>query len=315
MMTKVSTRFAPGGFSKETLSVIRALEDVGTEFRLSSKNHAIGTLPYGLGTVSVPRQYGDPRARKNSEAMMRRALKQVAAHTKDTVEPVVEPVVQTGKGSTTKMPNTTPHIVSEKPWLAHKAASKDGGIMYESKAVVERTWSDGSIDYRCSLEGCDYTSDKPHSVRAHYGRSKDHPNLGTRRGEKEVKGQDYFEPLTHRPSKGRIEAILSILAQHPDAAKDLPLPDLIELILSADMERDPLYERGESVISGMLEGTLTDAQIVEHIRRIVGQPALVDDLRNQVEQLTGALANANAEIARLRSERKALADLLKEETS
>jgi hypothetical protein len=208
-----------------------------------------------------------------------------------------------------------PTITSTKPWLAHKAASATGGKFYESQAVTERTWSDGTVDYACSLDGCDYTSDKPHSVRAHYGRSVSHPNLGTRKDAKEVKGKDYFEAMTHRPTKGRIEAILAVLAKHPEAGHDLPLPDLIELILSADMERDPLYERGENLITGLIGGQASDADIVEHFRRVLG-------IGNKEAELTEALAAANAdldkalaEVERLKNERTALRELLTEEGS
>src|SRR6478736_2170532 len=40
--------------------------------------------------------------------------------------------------------------------------------LYPSQATLERTWSDGSVDYACAWEGCDYTADKPRSTSSHY---------------------------------------------------------------------------------------------------------------------------------------------------
>lgn len=36
-------------------------------------------------------------------------------------------------------------------------------------AVVERTWSDGSVDYACSAVGCDHAADRMRAVSSHFG--------------------------------------------------------------------------------------------------------------------------------------------------
>jgi hypothetical protein len=62
-------------------------------------------------------------------------------------------------------------VLSETPMLA-KAAPPTA--YYESGAVLERRWSDGTVDYACSWDSCDYASESYRSVATHYGRSQSH---------------------------------------------------------------------------------------------------------------------------------------------
>lgn len=289
-----------GGFHKDAKEIIASLEDAGVVFRLSSKGHAIGQAPYGLGSTSVPRKFTG-RGRANCQAQADRMLKRIKDHEAAFAptphwDPEPEPVPTLGPPE--------PVVTMERPWMARQGATADKGRHYASRAVVERRWSDGSTDYVCAKPGCGYTNAKPHSVRSHWARSKDHVDLGTRvakaRGPLEI-GPAY-EPH-HRPTPDRVAAILALLAQRPNVGTDLPLDELVAEILSADMERDPLYERG--ALGVVPAGPMTDEQILDAIRGLVGgtTQAEVEDLRRQ-------LSDAHEAVARLTEERQALRELL-----
>jgi hypothetical protein len=94
----------------------------------------------------------------------------------------VEPVKPSKRTVVKPVPKVTHRklrIVREEPWNAHRNAK---GETYPSEAVMERTWSNDTVDYRCRWEedlsdrsnGCDWTSDSPHSVASH--------NAGHKRG-------------------------------------------------------------------------------------------------------------------------------------
>jgi hypothetical protein len=58
-------------------------------------------------------------------------------------------------------------LVRRGPWLARKSVSGKGPVgFYESHAVIEEEWSDGTTVYLCSK--CDYRSDRPRGVSSHY---------------------------------------------------------------------------------------------------------------------------------------------------
>ncbi len=63
--------------------------------------------------------------------------------------------------------NEERHIVSTRAMLAK--ASRGRG--YTSETTLEREWSDGTKDYKCRYQGCDYTSENRGSVPAHYAKS------------------------------------------------------------------------------------------------------------------------------------------------
>ena len=61
-----------------------------------------------------------------------------------------------------------PRITKVEQWTAHSRPRKDGVETYPSEAVMEVTWSDGTVSYSCSDEECEYTSPYPRSVASHY---------------------------------------------------------------------------------------------------------------------------------------------------
>lgn len=58
-------------------------------------------------------------------------------------------------------------VVKSEPWKATRVVGSTGAQLYDSDAVVQRTWSDGAIDYACPR--CDYSSGVARSVASHFG--------------------------------------------------------------------------------------------------------------------------------------------------
>lgn len=83
--------------------------------------------------------------------------------TDDTVEPAPEP-------EEIPMPETaTREIVSLEPARAVKGVRTGGGAeTYESQTTLERTWSDGTVDYPCRWNDCDYVGPSLRSTSNHY---------------------------------------------------------------------------------------------------------------------------------------------------
>lgn len=61
-------------------------------------------------------------------------------------------------------------IVKSAPRMALVNTHADGTTdLYPSEAVLQVEWSDGTVDYACRFDGCDYRSAKHRTVSAHYG--------------------------------------------------------------------------------------------------------------------------------------------------
>lgn len=179
-------------------------------------------------------------------------------------------------------------VVSTAPWLARKGPRRSGGTRYESNAVLQRTYSDGSYDYLCAHDGCDFTADSARSVANHYGGSH---------GRKEPHQQPaatiidptYTEPLTHRPyrpSDRLVDALTEWLEQSRteyDTERDLAVAALTWMHDRPDLP-DPEPKE-----------PLTDSEILARVRRLVD---------------TGAIAEQERETARLRQQLQEVTDLL-----
>jgi hypothetical protein len=182
------------------------------------------------------------------------------------------------------------YLVRQQPWLAHRSPAEGGGIRYSSKAVLERRWSDGRVDYKCSR--CDYTNENPKSVAVHYGRSKDHPAVGEDEGL--VKDAQYTSPLSTREVarvarwQHRLERAMSGLDRESDDFVQRLAEKLVE-----QTEYTPATEREP----------LTAEQVVERIRRIVDSGEYVAaqertaELELELEAVRGEIAAFRAEAA------------------
>lgn len=93
------------------------------------------------------------------------------------------------------------HVIHERPMTA-KASE---GRAYDSKVAIERTWSDGTTDYKCV--DCDYSSEHRLSIRAHRAGSKHE------RTERDRNTRKAEVPLavSYRPRQPRIEALAEVL--------------------------------------------------------------------------------------------------------
>jgi hypothetical protein len=94
-------------------------------------------------------------------------------------------------------------IVSEKPMMA-KASEGKG---YESRVAIERTWSDGSIDYKCV--DCDFTTPNRLGVRGHRStaghvkRGADGKRIAT----------EVPNAAVYRPRQSRVQALATIIEE------------------------------------------------------------------------------------------------------
>lgn len=160
-------------------------------------------------------------------------------------------------------PRPAPHVVTERPWLAHYAANKRGGRRYESKATVERVWSDGHIDYRCAWPGCPFTDDVPQRVSSHYARTKDHHPVEEPAYDDMLFDPSYVEPVSDREVArtkrvDRLRDRIMIALRGLDLEADdfaLRLADRLTPEASTDDEHDL--------------PPLTSEEILERVRRLV----------------------------------------------
>lgn len=226
------------GFDDKAMDLVRLLVDYGWTGRVTSKGHWLGKAPDGKTTITVPSKMDNAsRAEANAKAVFKKWVKDTypdVAEALDRVEDEDDPIVQDilegrAKKRVTKIANealieqqvkqfeAAMHAVEwpvRTPWLAHKASNKDGGVRYESEAVIQRTWNNGDVDYECAFEGCGYSNKNPRSVAVHYGRSH------TMKGEALPAAQDkglvvdpeYTEPIMERNYKPTDRLILALAA-------------------------------------------------------------------------------------------------------
>lgn len=310
------------GFSAESKGLIFEAEALGWTFRVTKGGHAFGRSPDGTATINIPRNLSRAnRSQQNCEADLRRwqreqegalgkAVEVMSAIRHAPKDPILDGVMVEGmvKHLEHADQEQEPTLVSEKPWMARKGSKgpEGGGRLYESQAVIERRWSDGTRDYLCAFPDCDYTAPDPRSVATHYGRTNTHrirpgsvahpPTVYT--PVYEESGRHRYRP-TERLLLGLAEALRESGATDPTGYAYAALqwihdrPDLIE------QERQP-------------REPWTAEQIVERIALLVGQPfaAQVEALQAEQAALQARFDLLEKEANRLREERAALRDLL-----
>jgi hypothetical protein len=205
-------------------------------------------------------------------------------------------------------------IVREEPWSAHRNAK---GETYPSEAVMERHWSNDTVDYACRWEGCEYTDDSPHSVASHNASHK--RGMGTQ-PQPAVDGLD-----PEWAANPRRTTRIRNLAREIDGA--------LKAAMAAGVTPDPEWlaqwiidHRIESLPSDSpISEPLTPEQILDKIAALVdrgrGQVLReqVDTLQSQVEGFMSevAAAQALADAQALRAQRaegnlQALGEMLSE---
>jgi hypothetical protein len=317
------------GFDKDNKSLVYAMCEAGWKGRMTSKGHWLAKAPDGKTQITVPAKNGNNRGLKNANASFMRWLREhlpeeeraIWDAAKDETDPMVQDIIADGlvRKQTQRLVQensqraydefieilrTDARVVIEplvRPWMAKKQPGKQGGVLYASEAVLERVWPTGETDYACAFPGCDYHSENPRGVAAHYGKAH------TLKGQVEPASQDgphvidptYTEPTTtrdYRPTQRLVDALASFLADHSWDNVD----DLAVLMLEWAHYRDDI-EHVERTFA-----PLTDTDIVNRIRLLVGQP----DLTAELAALKSDIAVLEAEVNRLREERTALRELL-----
>lgn len=298
------------GFDARARSLIADAMALGWTGRLSSKGHWIGRAPDGTATMSAPRKMDDRgRTGRNAVAAFTRWVKaqrpDVAAKVEAAVDayvdndPIASAVISDGIRKRDLAPKPEPEslpltplaaatltrtVVSSGPWSAHRNPSSRGGTKYPSRAVVERHWSDGTVDYACAYEGCDYASEVARSVASHYGAAHRDAPAGPPVGL--VPAEDYTEPITERtyqPTDRLVDALVAYLS-----GLDLDVATPMSLALSFLTWAHERPDLEHSTRPGGRE--LTDAEILDRIRGLVGQPQ-----RQEIEALRAELEQARAE--------------------
>lgn len=315
------------GFLPDLVDVIAAAHDLGwhsTQKAHSGRGHyptVVLHSPIGDQTIRIDavRQMNE-----NKLEALRRKVVTYGDSTKKALALAgkgLPSVTAVADGLAPVIPNEPVRPLREGPWLAHRAANKQGGTMYESEAVIQRDWPEGITDYACAYEGCGYNSVRPRSVASHYGQKH------TAAGETEAAGAskvvpvtDYTEPLTSRdyvPSDRLVKALAAYLTENEVGAYGME--SLARAALVWAHERPDLPDAEASP-----REPLSAEQIVERVRMLVGAPlaAVLEEVRIELgssETERQYLMDANVELRQqledLRAERRALRDLLAEEGS
>lgn len=301
-----------GRFARESQRTIHMAHDLGWQVTWSGPNHYIASLRSPIEksmTISVPQtNVAEKRVRSWIGKIRRYSDPEVLAEWLDRQEEAKQPVtatvttafnVEAPKGGDT--PKEAHSLISEGPWMARLAGKASGrGLMYPSPVVVERHWSDGTVDYRCTHS--DYTSPKPRSVASHAGKS--HAGKGQHEAPRRV--NDYAPSGIVHPSRRLVADLTRALDAVPDWK---------------DLDAATLAERLAEVITASREPSLpteplTDAEVLNRIVTLVDRGRLAE-ATGQVSAMSIALAEVNkeldaarAEAQRLHDERAALRELL-----
>lgn len=261
------------GFDARARQIISAAIAEGWTGRISSKGHWIGRAPDGKATMSVPRKMDDRgRTGANARATFAKWLRE---RHPDVTEAIAAAEAAADEGDPI-------------------AASILAGAAMKRASVVERHWSDGSVDYACAYPGCDYAAGAvARSVASHYGAAHRDAPVGPPTGV--VPAVDYTEPITertYRPTDRLVDALTAFLVEQ---RFDTPLVarDLATLFLTWAHERPDLSD-----VESRERRDLTDAEILDRIRGLVGRP-----LQNEVNEARVAAAEALARLAVAEAER------------
>ena len=332
------------GFSSESRAIISELENYGWTFRVTKRGHAIGRAPDGVTTASVPMTLSRAnRSQQNTMAVLnawRRKVIEAAAQTGlDKIadatylhdgppDPVIDEVLdrarrkrarETAQILATPSESEAPTIVATSLWLSRMASSRERATtnLVENERVQKRTWSDGTVDYACLWDGCDYTHTSPRSVAVHYGqkhtkREGAEPRDAAARVPVAVAVPIDVETMrsrTYHPSDRLIAALAAFLLEHGDmgGVEETAHAALLWFHDRPDLEDAETRERAP----------MTDAEILARVRLLVGgrdvaleerfaeQQAVVADLEATVARLETLRAEEATEHARVRADLEA----------
>lgn len=160
------------------------------------------------------------------------------------------------------------------PWIASRGARRG----YESKAVVEVRAGDEVVGYECA--DCGKEFDDPHTTASHYRRAH-----SFRKGRAE-QNPTIEAPEDYHPSSRLLEALTNFLADtwgDGVTAEDMAYAALVWMRTRPDLPEPQPRE------------PLTDAQVLDRIRRLVG----AEDQTEEVDVLTRDLEASEEQIVTL----------------
>ena len=184
-------------------------------------------------------------------------------------------------------------LVSEKPMLARAHE----GRAYESRVAIERTWSDGTVDYKCTL--CDYTGERL-SVRGHWQKH-------VRAGEVEASGPGGRGPefqadvplaAKYSPRMSRVEALAEWLASAYVPGEE---PDFTLLARDALTWVHEQSAQGTALAAEREE--LSSDDILNRIRVLLDQGQYVKQ-REQIDKLSQELSTLRSDYLLMDAQRE-----------
>jgi len=326
------------GFSPQSKKIIDHLEQLGWTFTVSGKGHALGKAPDGVTTCAIGRKLSRAdRSQQNAEAVVRSWIRSQAPEDVARIETVASAMVASdpdpvldavmdravdkhvSKAVSISLDRSDSELtlVSAKPWLSRMGTNRTKltASLVENDRVLERTWSDGTVDWVCSL--CGYRADAPRSVAAHYGQTH------TKSGEAEKRDASarvpvatgvHVDPATIRngytghgytPTDRLVAALMAFLSEQGDIGglEETAVAALRWFHERPDLE--PAEEREPH--------TMTDAEIIARVRLLVGgrDVALEAEHAALLERYDAALA----EVTRLSDVLSTLGQIASDEVS
>ena len=218
---------------------------------------------------------------------------------------------------------TVRKITKVEPWSAHSRTNRNGVTQtYPSKAVMERTWSDGVIDYACQWEGCSYTHESPQSTAHHFA--------AHRRGSgKDLQApSDGVDPTWTPQKRARVARLRTEIDGALDAAHaegiDFTVVDEAQWIAEWIIEHrvEPLSSEG-----GGAERELTAEELLDRIAALASRGrtpmlrqqidslnAAVEGYMSQLDEANQKTAAAEAKALKAQNSLRTFRDLIVEET-
>lgn len=204
-----------------------------------------------------------------------------------------------------------PHIVSEKPMTAVRGQKRGKTQAYLSKTTIERTWSDGSKDYKCTE--CDFHSADRLAPSRHYGNSHSEGKAP----EPSTFTAEVPDARHYRPQRRRVDALADVLKQLVEGAEQLSWAEIAEAALSwvheqsgkgtsLAGEREPLTADETLNRIRML---LDDGTMDAHLQQVAALEQQVVDLGQTVEAERVLREEAEARARRAHETLQTLAEL------
>jgi hypothetical protein len=126
------------------------------------------------------------------------------------------------------------YIVSEKPIVVASGGASLKG--YTSESTIERSWSDGSVDYACAVEGCDFTSE------SRLGPSRGHRRWHVGRGDVAARGKSHVGlsevdlPKDRRPKKEKSVEFVDELPESQPKSEPTNLVGALKAVLEGGID-------------------------------------------------------------------------------